>query len=215
MKEIRAVPAQMMFLELWFEAASADYRGEAASIPQPVLTSGERWRQERGPILVPAFCTAFPPPTFPSSIWFPSASISCKEQMTFSDIALWQEKSVRRLEVPMHPLCLLLASCAGQKAASQPGVCCDCALHQQQGQEEWERQETMLAGTKYFCPHHWREKTAMRGLQQRVTAAITLLVHTCISSTHSYNPELFISTEILRISPCRALHSNHLGVSCL
>lgn len=214
MKEIRAVPAQMMFLELWFEAASADYRGEAASTPQPVLTSGERQRQERGPLLVPAFCTAFPPPTFPSNVWSPSASVSCKEQMTFSDIALWQEKSVRRLEVPVHPLSLLLALCAGQKAASQPVICCDRALHQQQGQEEWEKQETTVTETKYFCPHHWREKTAKQALQQRVTEAITLLVHTCISSTLSYNPKLFIS----RISPCskaRALHSNHLRVSCL
>lgn len=30
MKEIRAVPAQMMFLQLSLEAARADYRGEAA-----------------------------------------------------------------------------------------------------------------------------------------------------------------------------------------
>lgn len=30
MKEIRAVPAQMMFLQLWLDAARADYRGEAA-----------------------------------------------------------------------------------------------------------------------------------------------------------------------------------------
>lgn len=30
MKEIRAVLAQMMFLQLWFEAVSAAYRAEAA-----------------------------------------------------------------------------------------------------------------------------------------------------------------------------------------
>jgi len=30
MKEIRAVPAQMMFLQHWLKAASADYGGEAA-----------------------------------------------------------------------------------------------------------------------------------------------------------------------------------------
>lgn len=30
MKEIRGMLAQMMFLQLWFEAASAGYRAEAA-----------------------------------------------------------------------------------------------------------------------------------------------------------------------------------------
>lgn len=41
--------------------------------------------------------------------------------------------------------------------------------------------------TKYFCPHHLRQKTVLEALQQLVTAAITLLVHIHISSTHSYN----------------------------
>lgn len=78
MKAVRAVPAQMMFLELRFMAASTDCREAASTAAIP--TSGERQRHKCRLLPVSAFCLTFLPPTFPSAVCLSLASISCKRR---------------------------------------------------------------------------------------------------------------------------------------
>jgi len=78
MKAVRAVPAQMMFLELRFKAASSYCReaAPAAAIP----TSDERQRHEYRLLPASSFCLTFLPPPFPSAVCFSLASISCERR---------------------------------------------------------------------------------------------------------------------------------------
>lgn len=199
MKEIRAVLAQMMFLQLWFEAASAGYRAEAAStaanidlcwkVGTQAQTSSPGVRILRGISSFPKLSLGFSWPVLAMwKIWL------------LVKLPSSRKKAFDGLKVPVHQPGFCCLHTHEEKAARQPGICCDCCLvpAARYGRHGRKRDNRVGDQIHLFCIR----KTVLEILQWLVAAVITLLVHIHPLNTFRYNSKYFISPGVLKMSPC-------------
>lgn len=156
MKEIRAVLAQMMFLQLWFEAESTGYRAEAASTAANIDLC---WKVGKQAQPSPGFRILHGISSFPElSLDFSWPVLAMRKIWPLVKLPCSRKKAFDGLKVPVHQPGLLLSSQAweGSQTAQHLLWLLPCPSSQKWETWEEERQLRWRPNTSVFGKQFWK-----------------------------------------------------------